>query len=754
MTAASFKKLFSAALKIGTLLGLVLCLFFLAGFFERIELVALDARYRIRGQPVPSQDIVIIGITQRCLNQLGKFPWPRTYHADLINFLKTAGAKVVAVDIFFSQPDIDPAIDQSLSEAIKNSRDVILPVFMPYRITKFTTGDNFIEVEDLIESIPDFTKGALSQGHINVIPDSDGTYRKAALAIKHYDRQFFCLGLEAAIKFLGISPSEIRWEPENLRLKDKKIPLEGSKFMYINFCDVETKSRRYAFSDVVKGLVPPENFKNKLVFIGQTTQGLPNADILQTPFREKYGVTLQANIANTILSDFYIKRVEAYKTCLWVFLICMATCLTMILIKTWGSTLLVLAGFIALCFMSIRSFTLKGAILDFAPLASSIIAAFTGSILYRIRHADRLVKTKELELDSILQAGMIAAGGLKTDKASDLILSTVINSIGAKGLLLRWKNKKTGVYEKQYLYGTAASFLKSPLADAEEKLAEHVVKARKASFVKDTRSDAIFGSKGVAQEPHSIMCAPLIVSSEVMGTLTLFDKMVTGQPQQIAFDEEDLKLFLILTQQTAISLENAILFEEVNELFLNSIKSLAETIDAKDPYTHGHSERVTANVLAIVDEMQIPEDQKKDIMVGAILHDIGKVGIKDAILSKPAQLTAEEKIIFDQHSEIGSKIMSPIKQLEDIIPLIRHHHENYDGTGYPDGLKAGHIPLGARIISVADTFDAMTSNRPYRKALSEETAKQEISKLAAKQFDPQVVEAFNKAHAKGRIRKA
>jgi len=152
--------------------------------------------------------------------------------------------------------------------------------------------------------------------------------------------------------------------------------------------------------------------------------------------------------------------------------------------------------------------------------------------------------------------------------------------------------------------------------------------------------------------------------------------------------------------------------------------------------------------------MGINEEDKKDIMVGAILHDIGKIGIRDSVLSKPEKLTDEEKKIFDQHPAIGAKIMNPIEQLEHIIPVIRYHHERYDGKGYPDGLKAGQIPIGARIVAVADTFDAMTSDRPYRKALTGQTAAQEISRLSGEQFDPEVSKAFTEVYNKGKIKAA
>lgn len=720
------------------MIGFLLCLIFLSGIFEYPELIAIDARYRLKGEAVPFQDIVVIGITQRCLNQFGKFPWPRDYHAKLIDFLKDAGAKVIAMDIFFAQPSHDPSEDEALAASIKRAGNVILPVFMPYRISVKDDHDNFIQVDNLVESIPVFTEAQAAPAHINMIADADGVYRKAPVILRYSERIFFNLGIESAIKFLNVPAGEIAFERDALFIAGKRIPLEKSKFMYINFSAIEAKAQRFAFSDVAKGLVAPKNFKNKIVFVGQASQGMPNADILQTPFKEKYGLTMQASVASTTLENFYIKKTGKLKTCLWIFLLAIFICVIMVGIKTWSSTAISILTFFGLCFVAAREFILNGVLIDFVALAFTIAAAFIFSILFRIRFADRMVKTKELELDSILQAGKLASEGLKTDKASDVILATLINSVGARGLLLRWKNDKTSEFEKTYAYGSAMAILKSDSAGAEERLAQNTIKTQKAALSEE--------------KAHSFLCAPLMLKGEVVGAVTLVDKVVSGKPNEIFFDEADLKLFMILTQQTAISLESARLYEEVNELFLSSIRALAETIDAKDPYTRGHVQRVTDVALAIADEMKLDEKQKKQLTVGSILHDIGKIGIKDAVLSKPSQLTEEEKKIFDQHPDIGSKIMKPIGQLEEMIPLIRHHHESYDGSGYPDGLKGEAIPLGARIMAVADTFDAMTSDRPYRKALPREAAKIEINKMSGKQFDPKVVEAFDNLWEKGFFR--
>ena len=186
----------------------------------------------------------------------------------------------------------------------------------------------------------------------------------------------------------------------------------------------------------------------------------------------------------------------------------------------------------------------------------------------------------------------------------------------------------------------------------------------------------------------------------------------------------------------------------MRELFLSTIKSLAAAIDAKDPYTRGHSERVALFSVAIARELGLDEKSLERVQIAGLLHDVGKIGIADAVLRKPDRLTDAEFAIIKRHPALGASIMGPIRQLKDIIPGMRHHHEALDGTGYPDGLAGGEIPLIARIIAVADTFDAMTSDRLYQKAKDDDFVIQTLLRLSGTRYDPKVVQAFIKAHLK------
>jgi putative nucleotidyltransferase with HDIG domain len=188
---------------------------------------------------------------------------------------------------------------------------------------------------------------------------------------------------------------------------------------------------------------------------------------------------------------------------------------------------------------------------------------------------------------------------------------------------------------------------------------------------------------------------------------------------------------------------------ENHELFINSIRALAAAIDAKDPYTRGHSERVARYASTVAREMALPAQDVRRVRLSALLHDVGKIGIDDSIIRKPSALTAEEFEIMKSHPVKGAAIMSAIPELKDVIPGMKHHHERWEGGGYPDGLKGEEIPLQARIVSVADTFDAMTTTRPYQRAMEIRFVFQRLRDLAGNRFDPTVVDALIRSYEKG-----
>ena len=244
-----------------------------------------------------------------------------------------------------------------------------------------------------------------------------------------------------------------------------------------------------------------------------------------------------------------------------------------------------------------------------------------------------------------------------------------------------------------------------------------------------------------AQDGRQLLAVPLQRQDEVLGCLLAIDKE-TGE-----FDSVDAKLLNSIANESAIYLENARLFEDVHGLMMGLLHALTSAVDAKDAYTCGHSERVALLSQRLAREIHLPEPQVERIYMAGLLHDVGKIGVPESVLQKAGRLTPEEFDQMKKHPAIGARILADIKQIEDVIPGVMHHHERYDGRGYPAGLAGRNIPLMGRIICLADCFDAMTSNRTYRRALPLEVALVEIRRCSGSQFDPSLAEAFLKIHA-------
>jgi len=190
---------------------------------------------------------------------------------------------------------------------------------------------------------------------------------------------------------------------------------------------------------------------------------------------------------------------------------------------------------------------------------------------------------------------------------------------------------------------------------------------------------------------------------------------------------------------------------ENHELFMGTIRAMAQAIDAKDPYTRGHSMRVNRYSVIVAKELGLTGTQLREIHVSSLMHDVGKIGINDAILQKPGKLTDEEFEIMKTHTVLGANIVAPIRQMKRIIPGLRWHHERMGGQGYPDGLSGDQIPLMARIIAIADTFDAITTHRPYQKAMTFDEALEVLERLKGVALDGKIVDAFFSAYSKGLI---
>lgn len=261
------------------------------------------------------------------------------------------------------------------------------------------------------------------------------------------------------------------------------------------------------------------------------------------------------------------------------------------------------------------------------------------------------------------------------------------------------------------------------------------------TLVEDVRRDPDYvpGVRGARCQ----MAAPILGPSGPVGV------MIAESPKPGAFNGDSLSLFATFAHQVAAAIENARLHETNRDTFYQTIRALAQALEMRDSYTHGHSERVTRYALRIGRALGLGPKDLQVVEQAGLLHDIGKIGVRDAVLLKEGRLDGKEREAIERHPIIGDNILHPVGFLAEALEVVLHHHEHWDGSGYPSGLRGEAIPLVARIIAVADTYDAMTSHRPYRRAMPHDRAVSEIQALGGTQFDPAVVEAFLWTIARG-----
>ncbi|OGX45510.1 MAG: hypothetical protein A3G38_03860 [Omnitrophica WOR_2 bacterium RIFCSPLOWO2_12_FULL_51_8] len=259
---------------------------------------------------------------------------------------------------------------------------------------------------------------------------------------------------------------------------------------------------------------------------------------------------------------------------------------------------------------------------------------------------------------------------------------------------------------------------------------------------------------------QSVVCIPSYFRDGLLGLLLLGRKRSRRR-----FNHSELNFFVALAHDVAMALKNAQLFKDLESqldnkkrLFIQTIGALATAIDAKDHYTHGHTSRVRDLSLEIAGRLDKDTDSGslngkfiEQLHIASLLHDIGKIGIPESILNKEGPLDEAERKCVQEHTQVGVTILEPIMELKDTLLGVKYHHERYDGSGYPDGLSGEKIPLIAAIIAVADAFDAMTTQRPYRSPMFKETAVAEIQTLSGSQFHPNVVRALVELHRESRI---
>lgn len=339
------------------------------------------------------------------------------------------------------------------------------------------------------------------------------------------------------------------------------------------------------------------------------------------------------------------------------------------------------------------------------------------------------------DLSALFEIGQAITSTLNLKEILDLIMHFTAQLMGVQNCSLRLLDKEKKELILKASYGLGEAYIEKGPVKLGQSLVGEVVQEGKPIAAFDLLKNHRYEYPEYARREgiYSLLSVPLILKGEAIGALTIYAK----SPHR--YLQEEINRLYSLAQQAAIAIENARLYQELHEIYLSLVNTLVAAMEAKDPFTQGHSARASEYAVIIAEEMGLSSYQKEALRVAGLLHDVGKIGIPDTILLKPSQLTEEEWRIIKTHPDLSLNILPEISLPWDIKPIIYHHHERFDGGGYPAGLKGEEIPLGARILAAADCFDAMMANRPYREAFSREETLAQMESVAGHQLDPEIV---------------
>jgi len=342
-------------------------------------------------------------------------------------------------------------------------------------------------------------------------------------------------------------------------------------------------------------------------------------------------------------------------------------------------------------------------------------------------------------LSTLYKVGLAINSTMESENIFRLIVDTTMTSLNADIGYIIIHDKQKDLLRVDTLVGHDAlpnGDVYVPIKDSS--VSGWVISNAKPLLISDINETPQFDRfSALGYERKTLICAPLTVKDDVIGTITVVNKNDGS-----TYTNEDLELLSTIAAQASIAIHNATLYEEQKKTYLNTIHALVSAIEASDSYTRGHSERVTKYSVTIAKKIGLSAERLKIMERAAILHDIGKIGINISLLHKVERLNAEDIANLQMHPEIGMRILEPIEFLHDIRICIGQHHERFDGKGYPNGIHGDDLLLESRILAIADAFDAMTSDRPYRKALSLDIALKELADHAGTQFDPAIVPVF------------
>ena len=384
-----------------------------------------------------------------------------------------------------------------------------------------------------------------------------------------------------------------------------------------------------------------------------------------------------------------------------------------------------------------ESFTfLMEGIINYEMACQEYLNSRKEGYLAEIRELNRKLSEKLAEMTTLYETAKLTSSFLDLDEMLSSAFNSAVKILNAETGSLMLFDSEREVLTIKKSYGLNEEIIRKTRVKKGETIVGSVAQSGEPLIIHGRADISSIKGRKKYEKVNSI-CVPLKTRKGVIGVVNL-NRKEDANP----FTEDNLKLLFTMANDAASAIENATLYQNLHESYLSIIRALVSALELKDSYTSGHSESVSRYAVALAKGLKLSPQEIDSIEVAAILHDVGKIGVQESILNKPEKLDDEEWKEVRRHPEFSYKILKEVNFPWKIKPLIYAHHERYDGKGYPTGLKGKKIPLGARILAVADTFAAMTSDRVDRKGLSKEVAIEELKRVAGTQLVPELVKVF------------
>lgn len=650
----------------------------------------------------------------------------------------------------------------------------------------------------LRKATPTLYPYARQQAHINIFYDDDVVARRVPVAVgeQNATAAYLPLGVMAGLEKLGLSPEKARIKRHSLEVDNLRMPLDDSGCIVVNYqpfdewIDMKPRNVRalensvewirsqrrsapiefYPYGDVLAGQVSPDTFKGAVVLVGQCVNE-SREDVHVTPYGSQFGVFVQSMLLYSTLTQQFLRPVGPWPTVGAILLFSLLFGTVCFHVRYHGSVYAFVAGGILVASMvlvgilcGVGILRRYGLMLEASPfLLATGLSLFSGIAAGLVsesrnaerhnhnfdlllaagrRHAAEWAETTDAQNYAIAGAAKMAMSTSQAIHSSEIVADTFWHTVPCEGCLLYLMEDAEGPIKIRST--VAVGFEGEVLRNQMDQLADHFAKETLdiGEPLIGSSSDSTWAHANVAPALRTFIGVPLIVRGRPLAVALLCNKRVTAQSPERRFGESDLRLVNALRYQASALLENAHRYRMEYAMFDGFAHSMAKAVDMRDHYTHGHSERVAKYSTEIARRLGLTDAEQEIVLRAATLHDVGKIGVNDQVLNKPGKLSDEEFDMIRSHAVKGYEILKSAPSFEPLLPGIRHHHERHDGRGYPDKLAGEEIPLIARIIAVADAYDAMTSNRIYRNALSLESARQEMIDCSGLQFDPKAVTAF------------